>query len=287
MWTTPHYIIGSVAGPHPYPLLVREFQSVIGVEVRAQCLEQEGRLPDLLVACVGGGSNAMGLFHPFVEDEEVDMVGVEAGGHGLATRPARRTAQRRQSWRAARCPHLCPWTTTTARSWATHSISAGLDYPGVGPEHSHWKDIGRARYGSVTDEEALEAFRLLNRTEGIMPGARIEPRHRLCRGRGTPPPGQRPDRGKPLWTRRQGHPDRGRGGRDRTVTATRLALCLDALKQAERKALNAFITAGDPTRAATVPAMHALVRGGADIVELGVPFFGPRSGWGPGHSAFL
>ena len=163
-----HYIIGSVAGPHPYPLLVRQFQSVIGVEARAQCLEQEGRLPDLLVACVGGGSNAMGLFHPFVDDEEVDMVGVEAGGLGLAT-----------GQHAAPLNAGNPGVLHGARTYvmddddgqivATHSISAGLDYPGVGPEHSHWKDIGRARYGSVTDQEALEAFRLLNRTEGIMP----------------------------------------------------------------------------------------------------------------------
>ena len=163
-----HYIIGSVAGPHPYPLIVREFQSVIGVEARAQCLAQEGRLPDLLVACVGGGSNAMGLFHPFVDDEAVDMVGVEAAGHGLAT-----------GEHAAPLSAGSPGVLHGARTYvmddddgqivATHSISAGLDYPGVGPEHSHWKDIGRARYGSVTDDEALAAFRLLNRTEGIMP----------------------------------------------------------------------------------------------------------------------
>jgi len=172
-----HYIIGSVAGPHPYPLLVREFQSVIGVEARAQCLEQEGRLPDLLVACVGGGSNAMGLFHPFVDDEGVDMVGVEAGGLGLAS-----------GEHAAPLNAGNPGVLHGARTYVmddddgqivpTHSISAGLDYPGVGPEHSHWKDIGRARYGSVTDQEALEAFRLLNRTEGIMPA--LESSHAIA-----------------------------------------------------------------------------------------------------------
>ena len=163
-----HYIIGSVAGPHPYPMLVRDFQAVIGVEARAQCLEAEGRLPDLLVACVGGGSNAMGLFHPFVDDDGVDIVGVEAGGEGLAT-----------GRHAAPLNAGTPGVLHGSRSYLmddesgqiaeTHSISAGLDYPGVGPEHAYWKDIGRARYTSVTDEEALVAFRVLNTTEGIMP----------------------------------------------------------------------------------------------------------------------
>ena len=163
-----HYIIGSVAGPHPYPMLVRDFQAVIGVEARAQCLEAEGRLPDLLVACVGGGSNAMGLFHPFVDDDGVDMVGVEAGGEGLAS-------GRHAAPLNAGTPGVLHGSRTylmddgDGQISETHSISAGLDYPGVGPEHSHWKDLGRARYASVTDDEALAAFRVLNRTEGIMP----------------------------------------------------------------------------------------------------------------------
>ena len=163
-----HYIIGSVAGPHPYPMLVRDFQAVIGVEARAQCLEAEGRLPDLLVACVGGGSNAMGLFHPFVDDDGVDMVGVEAGGEGLAT-------GRHAAPLNAGTPGVLHGSRTYLMDDAdgqineTHSISAGLDYPGVGPEHAYWKDLGRARYTSVTDDEALAAFRVLNRTEGIMP----------------------------------------------------------------------------------------------------------------------
>ena len=163
-----HYIIGSVAGPHPYPMLVRDFQSVIGEETKEQCREAEGRLPDLLVACVGGGSNAMGLFFPFVDDDEVDMVGVEAGGEGLG-----------EGRHAAPLNAGTPGVLHGSRTYvmddedgqivATHSVSAGLDYPGVGPEHAHWKDIGRARYVSVTDDEALAAFRLLTRTEGIMP----------------------------------------------------------------------------------------------------------------------
>ena len=163
-----HYIIGSVAGPHPYPMLVRDFQSVIGEETKAQCLDVEGRLPDLLVACVGGGSNAMGLFFPFVDDDAVDMVGVEAGGEGLA-------GGRHAAPLNAGTPGVLHGSRTyvmddaDGQIVATHSVSAGLDYPGVGPEHAHWKDIGRARYVSVTDDEALAAFRLLTRAEGIMP----------------------------------------------------------------------------------------------------------------------
>ena len=163
-----HYIIGSVAGPHPYPMLVRDFQAVIGNEAKKQCLAAEGRLPDLLVACVGGGSNAMGLFHPFVDDDGVDIVGVEAGGEGLAT-------GRHAAPLNAGTPGVLHGSRTylmddeSGQIAATHSISAGLDYPGVGPEHAYWKDLGRARYASVTDDEALDAFRVLNQTEGIMP----------------------------------------------------------------------------------------------------------------------
>ena len=163
-----HYIIGSVAGPHPYPALVRDFQAVIGRETKEQSLEQLGRLPDVLIACVGGGSNAMGLFFPFVDDDGVDLVGVEAAGLGIET------GRHAAPLNAGR-----PGVLHGSRSYLmddedgqiqeTHSISAGLDYPGVGPEHSYWKDIGRANYVAVTDEQAIDAFRLLNRTEGIMP----------------------------------------------------------------------------------------------------------------------
>ena len=174
-----HYIIGSVAGPHPYPMLVRDFQSVIGEETKAQCLEVEGRLPDLLIACVGGGSNAMGLFYPFVDDDGVDMVGVEAGGEGLG-----------QGRHAAPLNAGAPGVLHGSRTYvmddadgqivATHSVSAGLDYPGVGPEHAYWKDVGRARYVSVTDNEALAAFRILTREEGIMPA--LESSHAVAWG---------------------------------------------------------------------------------------------------------
>ena len=162
------YIIGTVAGPHPYPKMVRDFQAVIGREARQQCLEKTGRLPDALVACVGGGSNAIGLFYPFIGDESVQMYGVEAAGHGLET------GKHAAPLNAGK-PGVLHGNRTylmedeNGQISETHSISAGLDYPGVGPEHSWLKDIGRANYVAVTDEEALHAFRYLTKVEGIMP----------------------------------------------------------------------------------------------------------------------
>ena len=162
------YIIGTVAGPHPYPELVRDFQCVIGREARAQCLAQAGRLPDALVACVGGGSNAIGLFHPFLNDDSVKMYGVEAGGHGIST------GQHAAPLSAGQ-PGVLHGNRTYLMSdeagqiIETHSVSAGLDYPGVGPEHSWLKDLGRVDYVDETDEEALTAFRELTKIEGIMP----------------------------------------------------------------------------------------------------------------------
>lgn len=171
------YIIGTVAGPAPYPQLVRDFQSVIGREARRQCLEQEGKLPDALVACIGGGSNAIGLFHPFLEDESVVMYGVEAAGLGIET------GQHAAPLAAGR-PGVLHGNRTylmeddNGQIIHTHSISAGLDYPGVGPEHSWLKDIGRANYVSVDDNEALAAFRKLTLVEGIMPA--LESSHALA-----------------------------------------------------------------------------------------------------------
>ena len=171
------YIIGTVAGPHPYPAMVRDFQLVIGREARAQCLQQEGRLPDALVACVGGGSNAIGLFHPFLEDREVTIYGVEAAGDGLET----------GNHAAPLCagkPGVLHGNRTYLMEDAdgqiieTHSISAGLDYPGVGPEHAWLKDIGRANYVAITDKEALQAFHDLTRIEGIIPA--LESSHALA-----------------------------------------------------------------------------------------------------------
>jgi tryptophan synthase beta chain len=162
------YIIGTVAGPHPYPAMVRDFQSVIGRETRAQILQAAGRLPDVLVACVGGGSNAIGLFHPFIDDREVAMHGIEGGGDGVDTgrHAAPLTAGRPGVLHGNRTYLM---EDADGQIIETHSISAGLDYPGVGPEHAWLKDIGRAQYSAVTDREAMQAFHQLTRVEGIMP----------------------------------------------------------------------------------------------------------------------
>ncbi|MCK5697571.1 MAG: tryptophan synthase subunit beta [Gammaproteobacteria bacterium] len=171
------YIIGTVAGPHPYPAMVRDFQAIIGREAREQSVQHEGRLPDALVACIGGGSNAMGLFYPFVDDQDVSMYGVEAAGHGLET--------------GEHAAPLCagkPGVLHGNRTYLmedrhgqiipTHSVSAGLDYPGVGPEHAWLKDIGRANYVAITDEEALSGFHDLTRIEGIIPA--LESSHAMA-----------------------------------------------------------------------------------------------------------
>ena len=174
-----YYIIGTVAGPHPYPMMVRDFQSVIGKEAKEQFDEQVGGLPDAVIACVGGGSNAIGLFHPFIEDSSVQIIGVEAAGHGIEKGPDAHAAP------------LCAGSVGVLHGNRTylmedengqiiegHSISAGLDYPGVGPEHAYLKDIGRAEYKSVTDKEALEAFHLLTKIEGIIPA--LESAHAIA-----------------------------------------------------------------------------------------------------------
>ncbi len=173
-----YYCIGTAAGMHPYPAMVRDFQSVIGREARAQVLEAEGRLPDAVVACIGGGSNAIGLFHPFLDDEGVRLVGVEAAGHGL-------TSGKHAASMTGGRPGVLHGNKTyllqddDGQIIDAHSISAGLDYPGVGPEHAWLKDSGRAEYVSATDPEALEAFQLLTRLEGIIPA--LEPAHALAR----------------------------------------------------------------------------------------------------------
>jgi tryptophan synthase beta chain len=188
---TTHYAIGSVVGPHPFPVMVREFQRVIGEEARAQVLQAEGRLPDLAVACVGGGSNAAGLFAPFVDDQRVRLVGVEAGGRGPG--PGEHGASLGSGE---------PGVLHGARSYLlqdadgqvlpTHSVSAGLDYPGVGPEHALWKEAGRVAYARASDAEALDGFGLLARTEGLLPA--LEPAHAVgwlagAAARGEVPPG--------------------------------------------------------------------------------------------------
>ena len=173
---TTHYLLGSAVGPHPYPLMVRDYQSIIGREARQQILEAEGKLPRYVVACVGGGSNAIGAFYPFIEDQETRLVGVEAGGDGLG-------ADRHAATLVAGRPGVLHGSMSyllqdgDGQVMETHSISPGLDYPGVGPEHSFLKDSGRAKYTSVNDSQALEGFHLLCKTEGIIPA--LEPSHAL------------------------------------------------------------------------------------------------------------
>ena len=163
-----HYILGSVAGPHPYPMIVRDFHAIIGLETKSQCLEAFGALPDILLACVGGGSNAMGLFHPFVEDKEVRLIGVEAAGNGVNTDKHAATITKGSVGILHGSMSLL-LQDEDGQVQEAHSISAGLDYPGVGPEHSYLKEIGRAEYGSVTDQEALDALKLVSELEGIIP----------------------------------------------------------------------------------------------------------------------
>jgi tryptophan synthase beta chain len=172
-----YYLIGTVAGPHPYPMMVRDFQSVIGNEAKAQLREAEGRLPDVAIACIGGGSNAMGLFHPFLDDPSVRLIGVEAAGHGLDTKQHAASLSRGR-------PGVLHGNRTyllqdeDGQIQEAHSISAGLDYPGIGPEHSWLHDIERVEYVAATDDEALAAFQLCTRTEGIIPA--LEPAHALA-----------------------------------------------------------------------------------------------------------
>ncbi|HEX8828647.1 MAG TPA: tryptophan synthase subunit beta, partial [Xanthobacteraceae bacterium] len=172
------YCIGTIAGPHPYPMMVRDFQSIIGRETREQMQAAEGRLPDSLIACIGGGSNAMGLFHPFLDDKEIEIYGVEAAGHGVDT-----------GMHAASIAGGRPGVLHGNRTYLlmnddgqineAHSISAGLDYPGIGPEHSWLHDVGRITFLSATDDEALHAFQLLSKLEGIIPA--LEPAHAVAK----------------------------------------------------------------------------------------------------------
>ena len=171
-----HYVLGSALGPHPYPMMVRNFQSVIGREAKAKILDREGRLPDCLIACVGGGSNAIGLFYAFLDDP-VRMIGVEAGGFGIETgKHAARFASGRPG--VLHGTYSFVLQDEDGQILTTHSVSAGLDYPGVGPEHAYYRELGRIEYVTVTDEEALEAFKLLSRLEGILPA--LEPAHALA-----------------------------------------------------------------------------------------------------------
>ncbi len=200
---TTHYTIGSVVGPHPFPLIVREFQSVIGRETKAQCLDQIGRLPDAVVACVGGGSNAAGMFSPFISDHTVELIGAEAGGRGLTPgEHAASLSEGRPGVLHGSFSYVLQ--DEDGQTLSVHSISAGLDYPGVGPEHSFWKDTGRVRYAAITDSEALSAYGITARNEGILPA--LESSHALCASvQGSPAArGRQGHRRLPLRSRRQG-----------------------------------------------------------------------------------
>ncbi len=317
---TTNYVFGTVAGPHPFPAMVRDFQRVIGDEAREQVLEREGRLPDAVLACVGGGSNAIGIFTAFVPDEGVRLIGLEAGGDGVDT-----------GRHAATITGGTPGVLHGARSYLlqddngqtieSHSISAGLDYPGVGPEHSYLHDIGRAEYRAVTDAEAMEAFALLCRTEGIIPA--IESAHALAGalvlgkrtrvargwwagGRTSPAAGQplgprrqgrrdrvalvrsRRPRATPnpaqAWTRSRG-PPRARSPTTRPSPGPRLERAREQARGAHRHG-----EGRGAGRAGRLPAgrlsrrrrldrgMVAAVEGGADVVEIGVPYSDPGHG---------
>ena len=270
------YCIGTVAGPHPYPMMVRDFQSVIGEEVREQMQGTEGRLPDSLIACIGGGSNAMGLFHPFLDEPEVAIYGVEAAGHGISSglHAASLTGGRPGILHGNRTYLLMD---ADGQITEAHSISAGLDYPGIGPEHAWLHEAGRVTYLSATDEEALDAFQLLSRLEGIIPA--LEPAHALARvielasklprdhlmvvGLSGP--------------RRQGCAAGCRNSREAPLVTTRLSARFDQCRALERAALVTFVTAGDPDHATSLEIVKALPKAGADIIELGMPFTDPMA----------
>lgn len=301
-----HYVIGSVVGPHPYPVMVRDFQAIIGSETRRQIQETAGRLPDYIVACVGGGSNSMGIFYPFLEDSEVKLVGVEAAGEGIATgrHAASLVAGSRGVLHGALSYLLQdPW----GQIRIAHSVSAGLDYPGVGPEHSFLRDSGRVTYTAVTDSQALEAFQLLAATEGILPA--LESAHAVAQvvamapqlrpedlvvinlsGRGdkdVETVAQVLHGGLPEAETLPSAPSSGEKGpaanvfsvpvvpTSRPAGRERLDYAFTNCRERGEKALIVYLCAGDPSLEATVELVEVAARGGADVIELGVPFSDP------------
>ena len=271
---TTHYVIGSVAGPHPYPLLVRDLQAVIGREARAQIQEAEGRLPDACVACVGGGSNAMGLFHAFVPDASVKLYGVEAAGDGIDTdRHAATLAKGRIGvLHGARSYVLCDEDGQISEA---HSISAGLDYPGVGPEHSFLKETARARYFSVTDDEALAGFQRLARTEGIL--CALESAHAIA---ALPKVASELPEGAVLIVNVSGRGDKDMGTIVKRLgvgTVSRLAARFARAREEKRAALIIYLTADDPDGETSQRLMLEAAAAGADIIEVGIPWSDPSA----------
>ena len=263
-----HYCLGSVMGPHPFPTIVRDFQAVISKEIKEQLMEKEGRLPDAVIACVGGGSNAIGSFYHFIEDPSVRLIGAEAAGRGIDTFE---TAATMNTGRVGIFHGMKSWFCQDeyGQIAPVYSISAGLDYPGVGPEHAYLHDIGRAEYVPVTDEEAVCAFEYLAKTEGIIPA--IESAHAVAHARKLAP-----EMGK----------DQilvitisGRGDKDCAAIARYRGDCMSRIKEAfeNGKAFIAFVTCGDPDLETTGAVVREMVKNGADLIELGIPFSDPTA----------
>ncbi len=268
---TTHYVLGSVLGPHPFPTMVRDFHAVIGKEAKVQCRRAFGRLPDLLVACVGGGSNAIGLFREFLADASVEMVGVEAGGRSLD--PGEHAARFGPgSVGVLHGTRTLILQDAAGQVLPTHSVSAGLDYPAVGPEHARLAELGRARYVSVSDAEALARLPPPRRDRGDHPGPRDGARGGLG-DRGSAAPAREEHRREPLRAGRQGRRvgREARGG----LPVTRLGRAFARAKASGRAALVVFVEAGDADLATTGRLLPALAAAGADVIELGIPFSDP------------
>ena len=295
-----HYILGTVTGPHPFPEMVRDFHRVIGVEARSQVLDLTGRLPDAVIACVGGGSNAMGIFHRFIDDADVRLIGIEAGGEGVES-------GRHAARFAASSPGVLHGTFSylmqddDGQTLESHSISAGLDYPSVGPEHAHLRDTGRAEYRYATDEQTMKAFELLCRTEGIIPA--LESAHALAGamevGRELGPDalllvnlsgrGDKDMHTAAEWfgliddrrrAERHGRRAARRGRRkDPAVSATTTGIgvgpVLEQCRAENRAALVGYLPVGFPSVEGSLEAMVAMVEAGVDIVEVGIPYSDP------------
>ena len=262
-----HYVLGSVMGPHPFPTIVRDFQAVISKEIKEQILEKEGKLPDAVLACVGGGSNAIGTFYNFIEDEGVRLIGCEAAGRGVNTAETAATiATGKLGIFHGMKSYFCQ--DEYGQIAPVYSISAGLDYPGVGPEHAHLYDIGRAEYVPVTDDEAVDAFEYLSRTEGIIPA--IESAHAVAYARKIVPQ-MRKDQivviTKETRTVQQLHVTEGRISMNKKITEA----------FAKGKAFIPFVTCGDPSLDVTEKIVYAMEEAGADLIELGIPFSDPTA----------
>ena len=268
-----HYLLGSALGPHPYPLMVREFQSVIGREARQQILAQTGRLPDAVIACVGGGSNAIGIFDAFIDDREVRLIGVEAGGEAI--RPGRH---------AARFAGGAAGVLQGTRTWVlqdehgnielTHSVSAGLDYAAVGPEHAWLREIGRAEYGYATDGEALAGVSGVGAARGHPARARVRTRHRARSPHWRHISEGRDPARQPVGPRRQRRYER-RADPQGGAVVSRIDERFAHLRKSGMTGLVTYVTAGDPDLARSAEIIQRLDRAGADVLEIGVPFSDP------------